>query len=87
MLRPRVAARVKERRSQTASGIDRVRRGVFMAVAALAGERQIVGLVTTALCEGNDVFDREGVGGKAQLTEAIFAAVMGALGDCLLQSR
>jgi hypothetical protein len=77
MLAPSVAPWMKERNDLTTHGIDRVRLGVLMIVAALTGECQIVQALVSPSLRRDDVLDGEGVSGEAFLTAAVLAKPMG----------
>ena len=61
---------------------DRIKAGgfvVLMAIATLASQSEIFGCIRTSLAEGQDVFDRERLGSKNGLAQAIFATALGPL--------
>lgn len=54
---PTVATRMKQVRYFTRDWIDPCEVGTFMKIAAMASQRQIAGVVETAMLFSNDVFD------------------------------
>lgn len=62
MLLPPVPSRVEQRNHLASHGVDSCEVRTFSKIAPLAGERQIIWLVRTAVFAGNNVLDvvREG---------------------------
>lgn len=65
----------------SSDGIDGIYRRKFGTVTALAGQRQIVSIAGTALCQSNNVIDRKGVGRVTKLTQAVFTGMLRPFGN------
>ena len=71
---PPVPARVEQRRQLSRRRVDGFRTRELVIVAALAGERQIIKVVSSAAGSGHNVLDRERGRGESERTQAVFAA-------------
>jgi hypothetical protein len=72
MISPVLSSGVEERHFSSGDRIEGLCLGVFVAVATLAGKSKIVERISTALGQGMDVLDREGLHGEACGRSAVF---------------
>ena len=80
MLVPSLLSGIVQRDDCSGNRITSMRVIIFVIVAALTGQRQILQLAGAPFAFRHDVFDRKLLKGKSCLPEAILAAVTSALG-------
>jgi hypothetical protein len=57
VVRPSVATRMKQRRHLVGQSVDPTQVGTFVKVAAMARQREIIGVIETAMLLSNDVLN------------------------------
>ena len=72
-----VQSREQQRSRLATDGIGGLDADVLAVVAALARQREVAGVISTAGGTGDDMLDRERIGGEAHLTAAVLAAPTG----------
>lgn len=83
MIVPSLLAGMKQRDPLACGWVNGFDIGVFAAIAALAGKRQVVYVISATARPRNDVFDGERIGRETRLTLAVFATIICALRHCL----